>query len=78
MTSKKPTRHQPRTVSQFVAYQLARRLRDFDNLSQYLRLSSTYPLSSLLEAYRQATTAGDTPAEHREIFWQIFERSRRP
>lgn len=77
MTGTKPSSRYPRTVSQFVAYQLARRFRDFDNLRQYLAIAQHVPLAFLLQAYRQATDAGDTVSERRRLFWQIIERSLR-
>jgi hypothetical protein len=66
----------PRSVPEFLAYQLARRLDDDENARQYIDLTKRFSVAFLLQAYRNADAGSDTIRDRRRLFWEIIERSR--
>jgi hypothetical protein len=53
-TSSSPKGFRPRTVEEFFALQLARKLADTENLRYYQTLVEQYPRELILQAYRRA------------------------
>ncbi len=65
----------PKSVPEFLAYQLARRLDDDANRSRYVALTKQFTLDFLLESYRTADVGSATIADRRRFFWEIIGRS---
>ena len=65
----------PKSVPQFLAYQLARHLEDDAQVSNYMNLTTRFSVAFLLEAYRNAAAGTSTIRDRRQLFWQIIERS---
>jgi len=64
----------PKSVPEFLAYQLARRLDDDDHLAKYVELAMTRSVAFLLQVYRSADEGSKTIRERRDLFWQIIGR----
>jgi hypothetical protein len=65
----------PKSVPEFLAYQLARRLDDDENAGQYMALTRRFSIAFLLQAYRNADAGSNTIRDRRRLFWEIIERS---
>jgi hypothetical protein len=65
----------PKSVPEFLAYQLARRLDDDENTSQYIDLAKRFSTAFLLQTYRNADSGSNTIRDRRRLFWEIIERS---
>jgi hypothetical protein len=66
----------PRSIPEFLAYQLARHLDDDERVTAYMRLTTRFPVPFLIATYRNATAGTKTITDRRTLFWQIIERSR--
>lgn len=65
----------PKSVPEFLAYQLARRLDDDENARRYIDLTKRFSVAFLLQAYRNADAGSHTIRDRRRLFWEIIERS---
>jgi hypothetical protein len=65
----------PKSVPEFLAYQLARRLDDDDHLAKYIELAKTRSVAFLLQVYRSADEGSKTIRDRRNLFWHIIGRS---
>jgi hypothetical protein len=65
----------PKSVPEFLAYQLARRLDDEGNITTYVNLTTRFSVAFLLQTYRNADAGSHTIRDRRRLFWEIIERS---